>query len=62
MAVNSPLPVASELKPVNGIDIGFAEAGIKKPNRKDVLLMTLAEAPPSPACSPRTASAPRRSR
>ncbi|CAH0161293.1 Arginine biosynthesis bifunctional protein ArgJ [Massilia sp. Bi118] len=43
MAVNSPLPVASELKPVNGIDIGFAEAGIKKPNRKDVLLMTLAE-------------------
>ena len=43
MAVNSPLPVASELKPVNGIDIGFAEAGIKKPNRKDVLLMRLAE-------------------
>jgi glutamate N-acetyltransferase/amino-acid N-acetyltransferase len=43
MAVNSPLPVASELKPVNGIDIGFAEAGIKKPNRKDVLLMKLAE-------------------
>ncbi|MGJ7915801.1 bifunctional glutamate N-acetyltransferase/amino-acid acetyltransferase ArgJ [Massilia sp. LXY-6] len=43
MAVNSPLPVAAELKPVNGLDIGFAEAGIKKPNRKDVLLMTLAE-------------------
>jgi glutamate N-acetyltransferase/amino-acid N-acetyltransferase len=43
MAVNSPLPVASELKPVNGIDIGFAEAGIKKPNRKDVLLMKLAD-------------------
>jgi len=43
MAVNSPLPVASELKPVNGIDIGFAEAGIKKPNRKDVLVMKLAE-------------------
>jgi glutamate N-acetyltransferase/amino-acid N-acetyltransferase len=43
MAVNSPLPVASELKPVNGVDIGFAEAGIKKPNRKDVLLMKLAE-------------------
>ena len=42
MAVNSPLPVAAELKPVNGIDIGFAEAGIKKPNRKDVLVMTLA--------------------
>jgi glutamate N-acetyltransferase/amino-acid N-acetyltransferase len=43
MAVNSPLPVASELKAVNGIDIGFAEAGIKRPNRKDVLLMKLAE-------------------
>jgi glutamate N-acetyltransferase/amino-acid N-acetyltransferase len=43
MAVNSPLPVAADLKPVNGIDIGFAEAGIKKPNRKDVLLMKLAE-------------------
>lgn len=43
MAVNSPLPVAAELKPVNGIDIGFAEAGIKKPNRKDLLVMKLAE-------------------
>ena len=41
MAVNSPLPVAAELKPVNGLEIGFAEAGIKKPNRKDVLLMKL---------------------
>jgi glutamate N-acetyltransferase/amino-acid N-acetyltransferase len=43
MAVNSPLPVAADLKPVNGIEIGFAEAGIKKPNRKDVLVMKLAE-------------------
>ncbi|MGH8852822.1 MAG: bifunctional glutamate N-acetyltransferase/amino-acid acetyltransferase ArgJ [Telluria sp.] len=43
MAVNSPLPVAADLKPVNGIDIGYAEAGIKKPNRKDLLLMKLAE-------------------
>jgi len=42
MAVNSPLPVASALKPVDGIDIGFAEAGIKKPNRKDVLVMKVA--------------------
>jgi len=42
MAVNSPLPVAAELKPVNGIEIGYAEAGIKKPNRKDVLVMKLA--------------------
>ncbi len=43
MAVNSPLPVAADLKPVNGIEIGFAEAGIKKPNRKDVLVMRLAD-------------------
>ena len=43
MAVNSPLPVAADLKPVNGIEIGFAEAGIKKPNRKDLLVMKLAE-------------------
>ncbi|MDP3670309.1 MAG: bifunctional glutamate N-acetyltransferase/amino-acid acetyltransferase ArgJ [Telluria sp.] len=42
MAVNSPLPVAADLKPVNGIDIGFAEAGIKKPNRKDLLVLKLA--------------------
>ena len=41
MAVNSPLPVAADLKPVNGIEIGFAQAGIKKPNRKDVLVMKL---------------------
>jgi glutamate N-acetyltransferase/amino-acid N-acetyltransferase len=43
MAVNSPLPVAADLKPVNGIELGFAEAGIKKPNRKDVLVLKLAE-------------------
>jgi len=42
MAVNSPLPVAADLKPVAGIEIGFAQAGIKKPNRKDVLVMKLA--------------------
>ncbi|MGZ8289109.1 MAG: bifunctional glutamate N-acetyltransferase/amino-acid acetyltransferase ArgJ [Telluria sp.] len=43
MAVNSPLPVAEDLKPVHGIEIGFAEAGIKKPDRKDVLVMKLAD-------------------
>ena len=43
MAVNSPLPVAADLKPVNGIEIGFAEAGIKKPNRKDLLVMKLVD-------------------
>ena len=43
MAVNSPLPVAADLKPVAGIEIGFAEAGIKKPNRKDLLVMRLVD-------------------
>jgi glutamate N-acetyltransferase / amino-acid N-acetyltransferase len=43
MAVNSPLPVAADLKPVNGIELGYAEAGIKKPGRKDVLVMKLAD-------------------
>ena len=43
MAVNSPLPVAADLKPVAGIEIGFAQAGIKKPNRKDLLVMRVAE-------------------
>ena len=43
MAVNSPIPVAADLKQVAGIELGFAEAGIKKPGRKDVLVMRLAE-------------------
>ena len=42
MAVNLPLPIANQLKPVKGLQLGYAEAGIKKPGRKDVLLMTLA--------------------
>ncbi|MET3132451.1 glutamate N-acetyltransferase/amino-acid N-acetyltransferase [Oxalobacteraceae bacterium GrIS 1.11] len=44
MAVNSPKPIAADLKAVAGIDIGVAEAGIKKPNRKDVLVLKLAPA------------------
>ncbi|MBA5688399.1 bifunctional glutamate N-acetyltransferase/amino-acid acetyltransferase ArgJ [Rugamonas apoptosis] len=42
MAVNSPKPTAADLKPVAGVDIGYAEAGIKKPNRKDVLVLQVA--------------------
>lgn len=41
MPVNSPLPIASELKPVNGLRLGHAEAGIKRPGRKDVLVIEL---------------------
>lgn len=42
MAVNLPLPVATELKPVAGMELGYAEAGIRKANRKDLLVMRLA--------------------
>ena len=43
MPVNSSLPLASNLKPVAGFECGYAQAGIKKPGRKDVLVMRLAE-------------------
>jgi glutamate N-acetyltransferase / amino-acid N-acetyltransferase len=42
MAVNLSLPVAADLKPVPGIELGHAEAGVRKANRKDVLVMKLA--------------------
>lgn len=41
MSVNSPLPIASDLKPVNGLRLGHAEAGIKRSGRKDVLVIEL---------------------
>jgi glutamate N-acetyltransferase / amino-acid N-acetyltransferase len=43
MAVNLPLPVAADLKPVPGIELGHAEAGVRKANRKDLLVMKLAQ-------------------
>lgn len=42
MAVNLPLPVPANLKPVAGIALGHAEAGVKKANRKDVLVLKVA--------------------
>lgn len=42
MAVNLPLPVAENLKPVNGVQLGYAEAGVRKANRKDLLVIQLA--------------------
>ena len=42
MAVNSPVPVASALKPVAGIELGYAKANIRKLDRKDLLVMKLA--------------------
>lgn len=42
MAVNLPLPVPANLKPVAGIELGHAEAGVRKAGRKDLLVMKLA--------------------
>lgn len=42
MAVNLPLPIPENLTAVSGIELGHAEAGIRKANRKDVLVMKLA--------------------
>lgn len=42
MAVNLPLPVPADLKPVAGVSLGHAEAGVKKANRKDVLVLKVA--------------------
>ena len=41
MPVNLTTPVAAELLPVAGVSLGTAEAGIKRPDRKDVLVMQL---------------------
>lgn len=41
MPVNLPLPQKNQLRPVQGFEMGIAEAGIKKANRKDLLVMTL---------------------
>ena len=43
MAVNLKAPQAADLLPVPGVRIGVAEAGIKKPNRKDLTVFLLDE-------------------
>ncbi len=43
MPVKLSAPQASSLLPVNGIELGFAQAHVRKPNRKDVLVVKLAE-------------------
>jgi glutamate N-acetyltransferase/amino-acid N-acetyltransferase len=42
MAVNLPPPDSASLAPVPGVEIGFAEAGIRKAARADLMLMTFA--------------------
>jgi len=43
MPVNLPLPRREELYPVAGVELGWAEAGIRKVNRKDLLVVRVAE-------------------
>jgi len=42
MPVNLSAPDPASLLPVKGVELGFAEAHIRKPNRKDLLVMHLA--------------------
>ena len=43
MAVNFPTITTEQLHPVAGIELGFAQAGIRKADRKDLLVVRLAE-------------------
>jgi glutamate N-acetyltransferase/amino-acid N-acetyltransferase len=43
MPVNLLAPVAAQLLPVAGVSLGIAEAGIKRPDRKDLLVIKLDE-------------------
>jgi glutamate N-acetyltransferase / amino-acid N-acetyltransferase len=42
MAVNYTLPAAESLLPINGVTLGYAKAHVKKPDRKDMLVIALA--------------------
>ena len=42
MAVNLPAPDPAALHPVAGVELGVAKAGIRRPDRKDLLVMRLA--------------------
>jgi glutamate N-acetyltransferase/amino-acid N-acetyltransferase len=43
MPVNLPAPDPKDLHPVAGVELGWAQAGIRKPDRKDLLLIRCAE-------------------
>ncbi|MGD9888855.1 MAG: bifunctional glutamate N-acetyltransferase/amino-acid acetyltransferase ArgJ [Halothiobacillaceae bacterium] len=43
MPVNLTAPAAGSLKAIHGIQLGIAEAGVRKANRKDLLVITLPE-------------------
>ena len=60
MPVNLTAPDPLSLHAVPGVRIGVAMAGVRKANRRDLVLFALDEGAPWPASSPATASAPRR--
>jgi glutamate N-acetyltransferase/amino-acid N-acetyltransferase len=41
MAVNLAPPDPASLHPVRGVELGVAMAGVRKPNRKDLLVIRL---------------------
>ncbi|MFZ5523643.1 MAG: bifunctional glutamate N-acetyltransferase/amino-acid acetyltransferase ArgJ [Pseudomonadota bacterium] len=43
MPVNLTSPVAAQLLPVTGVSLGVAEANIKRPDRKDLLVMQICD-------------------
>ena len=43
MPVKLSAPLAASLLPVKGVQLGFAQAHVRKPNRKDVLVIKLAQ-------------------
>ena len=43
MPVNLTSPVAAQLLPVAGVSLGIAKAGIKRADRKDLLVMQFSE-------------------
>src|SRR5258706_15387836 len=58
MAVNLAPPDPASLHPVPGVELGVAMAGVRKADRKDLLVMRLAEGsaaagvfPPKPFCA-----------
>ena len=57
MAVNLAAPSPGSLHPVRGVELGVAMAGIKKPGRKDLLVMRLHAGATVAGCLRRTASA-----
>ena len=42
MPVNFTLPTPESLHPINGVTLGYAKAHVKKPDRKDMLVISLA--------------------